>query len=102
MRFEQGRGVREERRGGVDADGLREVDREVDEVKGGITGGDHASFELRTSWLDGSSILRVISNVVRHRICRRAPLRHATCVAVGDGTETDVAGAGQWTVFREA
>jgi hypothetical protein len=49
MRFEQGCGVRKDRRGGVEADGLREVDREVDKVNGGITGGDHAIFEFRRS-----------------------------------------------------
>jgi hypothetical protein len=49
MRFEQGCGVRKDRRGGVEADGLREVDRKVDKVNGGITGGDHAIFEFRRS-----------------------------------------------------
>jgi hypothetical protein len=91
--------VREERRGGVEVDGFRDVDREIEEVNGGRTGGDHAMFDFLRSWLDGSGMLRIISKVVKHLICMRAPLRHATCVAVGDGTETDVAGAGQWIVF---
>ena len=36
-------------------------------------------------------MLRTISEVVRHRICKRAPLTHATCVAAGEGTESVVA-----------
>lgn len=44
-RFEQGRGVRDERRGGV----VLGEDRDVDEVKGGVTSGDHAILELRKS-----------------------------------------------------
>ena len=87
--------MREERRGGVELDGFPDVDREDKEVNGGISAGDHTIFEFRRSLLDGKGMLRIISKVLRHRICRRAPLRHATCVAVGDGMETDVAGAGQ-------
>jgi hypothetical protein len=88
-RFEQGRGVREERRGGVEA----EEGLEVDAIRGGTTGGDHVIFELRRSLLDGNGILRTISYVVRHLISKRAPLRHAICAAVGDGTEEHVASA---------
>jgi hypothetical protein len=91
-RFEQGRGVRDERRGGV----VLGEDVRIDEVKGGITGGDHAIFEERKSWLDGIAILRTTSKVVRHRMCKRAPLRHAVCVAVGEGTDSVVAGANQY------
>lgn len=36
-------------------------------------------------------MLLCISNVVRHRICRRPFERHTACVALGDGTDTDVA-----------
>jgi hypothetical protein len=72
-RFEQGRGVREDRRGGVESgEGL-----DVEEVNGGMVGDDQAILELLRSWLDGIAILRTISKVVRHRICKRAPLRHA-------------------------
>lgn len=56
-----------------------------------LPGGDQAIRELRASWLDGIAILRIISKVVRHRICSRAPERQALCDAVGDGTESDVA-----------
>ena len=90
-RFEHGRGVREDRRGGVE---LGEG-RDVDEVSGGRVGADQAILEFLRSWLEGIAILRTISNVVRQRICKRAPLRHATCVAVGDGTEALVAGTDQ-------
>lgn len=84
MRFERNAC---ERRGGVDSpsvDALKELDC-----------GDHARRELRVSWLFGIAILRTISNVVRHRICRRVPERHAMCDAVGDGTECEVATADQ-------
>lgn len=37
-------------------------------------------------------MFRTISNVVKHRICRRAPKRHAMCEAAGEGTEREVAG----------
>lgn len=66
---------------------------EEDEGEGEGKGGDHATRELRRSCDDGSAILRTSSKVVRHRICRRELERHATCVALGDGTETDVAAA---------
>lgn len=49
--------------------------------------------EARRSCEEGSGMLRIISNVDRQRIWRRAPKRHAVCEAVGDGTESDVAGA---------
>jgi hypothetical protein len=45
MRFEHGRGMREERRGGVEVD----EGRDVEEVNGGTTGGDHDIFEFRSS-----------------------------------------------------
>ena len=38
-------------------------------------------------------MLLCISNVVRHRIWRRPFERHAACVALGEATATDVAGA---------
>jgi hypothetical protein len=77
-----------ERRGGVDSpfeDALKASDS-----------GDQVSREFLMSWLFGIAILRVISNVVRHRICRRAPERHAICDAVGDGTECEDATADQY------
>jgi hypothetical protein len=91
MRFEHGRGVREDRRGGVEL-GER---RNVEEANSGVVGDDQAMREFLRSWFEGIAILRTISKVVRQRICRRAPLRHATCVAVGDGTEALVAGTDQ-------
>jgi hypothetical protein len=54
-------------------------------------GGLHAMREVRASWVDGSLMLRSISNVDRQRICRRAPARCAVCEAVGDGTESEEA-----------
>lgn len=48
--------------------------------------------EMRRSCEEGSRMLRIISKEVRQRICSRAPERQATCEAVGDGTERDVAG----------
>ena len=74
---------------------LGEEDVRVDEFKGGIVGGDQAIFEVRRSWLDGIAILRTTSRVARHRICKRAPWMHAVCVAVGDGTDSVVAGSDQ-------
>lgn len=56
-----------------------------------VVGGDHAILELRKSCEEGSGMLRIISKEARQRICRRAPERHATCVAVGEGTEVEVA-----------
>jgi hypothetical protein len=53
--------------------------------------GDQANLEFLKSWLWGSAMLLVISNVVRLRIWRRAPERQAMCEAVGDGRESDVA-----------
>lgn len=85
MRFERGRGGRDERRGGVEA--------EVDVLNVGIVGGDQVILVLRVLCADCKGILRMISKVVRHRICKRAPNRHAVCDAVGDGTERDVANA---------
>lgn len=90
-RFEQRRGVRNERRGGV----VVGEDVCVDEVNGGMTAGDQVIFDERKSWLDGRAILRTTSKVLRHRICKRAPLTHAVCVAVGEGTDNVVAGADQ-------
>jgi hypothetical protein len=86
MRFEHNAGAR---RGGVDSPF-------VDVLKA-LDGGDHASRELRASWLFGIAVLRTISNVMRHRIWRRAPEIPAMCDAVGDGTECDVAVADQYT-----
>jgi hypothetical protein len=60
-----------------------------------VAGEDHARREVRRSIEEGIPILLCISNVVRHRICRRPLERHATCVALGDGTDTDVAEACQ-------
>jgi hypothetical protein len=79
-RFEAGRGVRRDL-----------VGVETDAVWEESGGGDQARREMRASSDDGSAMLRTSSNVVRHRICRRELDRHATCVALGDGTETDVA-----------
>lgn len=57
-----------------------------------VEGGAHAMRELRTSCEEGNTILRTSSRVVRERIWRRAPVRHAMWDAVGDATESDVAG----------
>lgn len=65
-------------------------DVRVDEVKDGMTGGDQVIFEERKSWLDGRAILRTTSKVLRYRICKRAPLTEAVCVAVGEGTDNAV------------
>lgn len=70
-------------------------DVRVDEVKGGMTGGDQVIFDERKSWVDGRAIVRTTSKVLRHRICKRAPLTQAVCVAVGEGTDNVVAGANQ-------
>jgi hypothetical protein len=82
-RFEAGRGVRRDFVG-VETEAAGEGEGE---------GGDHAMREPRRSCDDGNAILRTSSKVIRHRICRRELERHATCVALGDGTEIDVAGA---------
>jgi len=57
-----------------------EVDegRDVDEANTGVVGGDHTILEAFKSWFDGIAIFRTTSNVVRHWICKRAPLRYAT------------------------
>ena len=55
-------------------------------------GGDHARREVRTSWEVGSAMVRVISRVVRQRICRRVPERLAVWVADWEGRTGDVAG----------
>jgi hypothetical protein len=78
--LEAGRGVRRDL-----------VGVETDVACEGSEGGDQARRELRISRDDGSPMLRTSSKVVRHRICRRELDRQATCVASGDGTETDVA-----------
>lgn len=57
----------------------------------GAVGGDHARREVLRSTDGGSPMLLCISNVVRHRICKRPLERHAACVALGEGTETDAA-----------
>ena len=67
----------------------------VDDVKSEVTGGDHAIFEVRKSWVDGTIMLRTISKVERHRICKRAPLTYAVCVAAGEGTASAEADLGQ-------
>jgi hypothetical protein len=46
----------------------------------------------------GIPILLCISNVVRHRICRRLLDKHAACAALGEGTDTDPAEACQQIV----
>lgn len=79
-RLEAGRGVRRDL-----------VGVETDAACEGSEGGDQARRDVRTSSDDGSPMLRTSSNVTRHRICRRELDRHAACVALGDGTETDVA-----------
>jgi hypothetical protein len=79
-----------DRRGGVEVDAWRELD-----------GGDHATRDVRTSWLEGIDMLRMTSNVTRHRISRRAPARLATCDAVGDGTDREVATTSQDRLSRE-
>jgi hypothetical protein len=56
-----------------------------------VDGDDQANFEFLKSWVWGSAMLLMISNVVRLRICRRAPERQAMYEAVGDGRESDVA-----------
>lgn len=61
-----------------------------------LDGGDHAMREVRTSWLDGSAMLRNVSFVARHRTCRRVPARQAMCDAEGEGTEIDVASLCQY------
>lgn len=86
MRFEIRRGVRRD-----------DVDGEY-EFWDGAAGGDHARRAILTSTDAGSPMLRCISNVVRHRICRRPFERQAACVALGEGTDTDVAGMRQWYV----
>jgi hypothetical protein len=58
----------------------------------GSVGGLHARRELRVSWEGGSGILLIISRDARSRIWRRVPNRQAVCVAVGEGTEREVAG----------
>ena len=87
-RFERSVGV-EERRGGVTLPAA------------GFAGGDHAMRELRTSCEAGRGMLRTRSKVVRERIWRRAPERHAMWDAVGEGTEGDVAGVvSAWSMSR--
>lgn len=82
-RFESGRGGR---RDDVDAEYV---------VWGEAAGGDHARRANLASREGGRPMLRCSSNVVRHRIWRRPLARHAECVALGEGTDTDVAGADQ-------
>lgn len=69
----------------------RRDDVDMEAVCGGAIGGDHERRAILVSTEGGSPMLLCISNVVRHRICRRPFERHAACVALGDGTATDVA-----------
>jgi hypothetical protein len=78
-RFEMRRGAR------------REDDDAEYELGDAATGGDHARRAILTSTDGGSPMLLCISKVVRHLICRRPFERHAACVALGEGTDTDVA-----------
>ena len=75
------------RLGGVDVEEGRDGE--------GCAGGDQVMRGLRRSCEVGRGMLRSSSKEERHRIWRRAPERWATCEAVGDGTERDVAGVGQ-------
>ena len=70
-----------ERRGGVEASWYAAA----------LDGGDHATREVRKSWLDGSAMLRTTSFVAKDRTCRRAPARQAMCEAEDEGTAIDVA-----------
>lgn len=88
-RFDRGSGARAERRGGVDA----EEGLDVESGDEGSAGADHAMREVRRSCEVGRVTLRMISNAIKHRIWSRAPERQAMCVAVGDGTDVDVATA---------
>lgn len=56
----------------------------MEERRGGVAapfeaadGGDHAIREVRTSWDEGRGMFRTSSKVMRDRIWRRAPDRHA-------------------------
>ena len=64
----------------------------------GVAGGDHARRADLISTDCGKPMLLRISNVVRHRICRRPFKRHAACVALGESTVTDVAEEHQWRI----
>lgn len=72
--------------------GARRDDVEGEGV-GGETGRDHARRAILTSREGGRAMARWISKVVRQRICRRPLERHAECVALGEVTAVDVAGA---------